>query len=143
VHWGENWGYRVPRAQQRFAHRLIDEAGVDVVHGHSSHHPKAIEVYRGRLILYGCGDLLDDYEGIGGYEEFRGELRLMYFPVIDVATGTLVRLRMTPTRVRRFRVSHASTEEARWLGDRLEREGAPFGTRVRLEADGTLALDRG
>lgn len=142
VHWGENWGYRVPRAQQRFAHRLIDEGGVDVVHGHSSHHPKGIEVYRDRLILYGCGDLLDDYEGIGGYQEFRGELCLMYFPVIDARTGALVRLRMTPTRMRRFRVTPASTEEARWLGDLLDREGAAFGTRVGLDADGTLALDR-
>ena len=46
---------------------LIEEAGVPVVHGHSSHHPKAIEVYEGRLILYGCGDFLNDYEGIAGY----------------------------------------------------------------------------
>ena len=50
-------------SQIRFAHRLID-AGVDVVHGHSSHHPRPIEVYRGKLILYGCGDTIDDYEGI-------------------------------------------------------------------------------
>jgi poly-gamma-glutamate capsule biosynthesis protein CapA/YwtB (metallophosphatase superfamily) len=31
----------------------------------------AIEGYRDRLILYGCGDFLNDYEGIKGYEEFR------------------------------------------------------------------------
>ena len=63
VHWGSNWGYHVPRAQVRFAHRLID-SGVDVVHGHSSHHPRPVEVYRDRLVLYGCGDLINDYEGI-------------------------------------------------------------------------------
>lgn len=57
IHWGGNWGYAVPPAQRSFAHALID-AGVDVVHGHSSHHPKGIEVYRDRLILYGCGDFL-------------------------------------------------------------------------------------
>ena len=44
IHWGGNWGYSIGRAERRFAHRLIDAAGVDVVHGHSSHHPKA---YRG------------------------------------------------------------------------------------------------
>ena len=33
-----------------------------------------------RLVLYGCGDFLNDYEGIGGNEGFRGELGLMYFP---------------------------------------------------------------
>ena len=71
VHWGSNWGYDVPEEQRRFAHALIDKAGVSVVHGHSSHHPKAIEVYRDRLILYGCGDFLNDYEGIKGYEELK------------------------------------------------------------------------
>ncbi|MEO6825184.1 MAG: CapA family protein [Nitrosospira sp.] len=40
IHWGGNWGYEVPRDQREFAHLLIDEAGADVVHGHSSHHVK-------------------------------------------------------------------------------------------------------
>jgi hypothetical protein len=39
-------------------------AGADVVHGHSSHHAKGAELYRGRLIMYGAGDLVSDYEGI-------------------------------------------------------------------------------
>jgi poly-gamma-glutamate capsule biosynthesis protein CapA/YwtB (metallophosphatase superfamily) len=56
VHWGGNWGFVIPPAHQRFAHALIDRAGIDVIHGHSSHHPRAVEVYRDRLILYGCGD---------------------------------------------------------------------------------------
>jgi poly-gamma-glutamate synthesis protein (capsule biosynthesis protein) len=59
IHWGENWGYAVTASERDFAHRLID-AGVDVVHGHSSHHVKGIEVYRDRPILYGCGDLITD-----------------------------------------------------------------------------------
>lgn len=53
-----------------FTRALIDDAGVDLVFGHSSHHPKALEVYNGRLILYGCGDLINDYEGIGRYDEY-------------------------------------------------------------------------
>ena len=36
---------------------------MDVIHGHSSHHVKAIEVYNGKLVLYGCGDFRNDYEG--------------------------------------------------------------------------------
>jgi hypothetical protein len=27
LHWGRNWGYEIPAAQRRFAHRLIDAAG--------------------------------------------------------------------------------------------------------------------
>jgi len=71
IHWGGNWGYEILSAQREFAHRLIDQALVDVVHGHSSHHPKGIEVYKGKPILFGCGDFLNDYEGISGYEDFR------------------------------------------------------------------------
>jgi poly-gamma-glutamate capsule biosynthesis protein CapA/YwtB (metallophosphatase superfamily) len=70
---------------------LINEAGVDIVHGHSSHHPKGIEVYKNRPILYGCGDFLNDYEGISGYQEYRDDLTLMYFPRMDAASGKLVR----------------------------------------------------
>ncbi len=69
-HWGSNWGYDVGADQVRFAHRLID-GGVDLVHGHSSHHPRPVEVFRGKLVLYGCGGCIDDYEGITGHEEYR------------------------------------------------------------------------
>ncbi len=68
IHWGGNWGYQISCGQQEFAHQLIDDADVDIVHGHSSHHVKGIEVYKGKLILYGCGDFLNDYEGISGHE---------------------------------------------------------------------------
>src|SRR5690606_34281662 len=83
IHWGGNWGYEIPEAQRRFAHNLVDRAGVDVVHGHSSHHPKGIEVHRDRPIIYGCGDFIHDYEGIRGYETFRNDLVLMYFPTLE------------------------------------------------------------
>jgi poly-gamma-glutamate capsule biosynthesis protein CapA/YwtB (metallophosphatase superfamily) len=86
VHWGRNWDYAIPREQREFARRLISDAGVDVVHGHSSHHVKAIEVHSGKLILYGCGDFINDYEGIAGYEYFRGYLGLMYFASVDTST---------------------------------------------------------
>jgi hypothetical protein len=33
----------------RFAHRLLD-GDVDVVHGHSSHHPRPMEVYNHKLV---------------------------------------------------------------------------------------------
>ncbi|GAB4480955.1 MAG: CapA family protein [Burkholderiaceae bacterium] len=139
IHWGGNWGFAIAAAQREFAHRLIDEAGVDLVHGHSSHHVKAIEVHRGRLILYGCGDFVNDYEGIRGHERWRGDLTLMYFATLD-AGGALVALAMVPTRMRRLRVQRASDEETQWLADTLNREGRPLGTRVERQPDGALAL---
>jgi poly-gamma-glutamate capsule biosynthesis protein CapA/YwtB (metallophosphatase superfamily) len=140
IHWGPNWGYDISAEEARFSHGLIDEAGIDVVHGHSSHHVKAIEVYRGKLILYGCGDLLNDYEGIGGHEAFRGDLGLMYFARVDPATGKLLSLDMTPTQVRHFRVNHASRGDAAWISDILNREGRNYGTGVTVVDGNRLHL---
>lgn len=123
IHWGGNWGYAIPREQQTFARTLIDTAGVDIIHGHSSHHPKGIEVHNGRPILYGCGDFLNDYEGIGGYGMFGDDLALMYFVGMNPSTGRLVGLHMSPMRIRHFRVNHASRQDAMWLRDMLNREG--------------------
>jgi poly-gamma-glutamate synthesis protein (capsule biosynthesis protein) len=139
IHWGGNWGYRVPEPQRTFARRLIDDAAVDVVHGHSSHHPKGIEVYRGRPVLYGCGDFLNDYEGIDGHESFRSDLTLMYFPSFG-RTGELAAFALTPMRVRRFRLERVAAEDAQWLASMLTREGRAFGTRADVEADGVLTL---
>ena len=140
VHWGSNWGYAIPREQTVFAHRLIDEAGVDIIHGHSSHHVRAIDVYKDRLILYGSGDFLNDYEGISGYEEFRADLSLMYFATVDPSTGKLLGLQMTPTQIRRFKVIRASNVDTLSLKDTLNREGAAFGTRVKVSEDNRLTL---
>ncbi len=138
IHWGGNWGYEIPPAQVRFAHGLIDEAGMHVVHGHSSHHFKGIEVYGNRPIIYGCGDFLNDYEGIGGYEQYRGDLALMYFPAMDPSTGTLVSLEIVPTRTRRFRANRASSGDARWMREVLNRESRGFGVRFDLDRDNRL-----
>ncbi len=139
IHWGGNWGYRVPRDHVDFAHGLIDLADVDVVHGHSSHHAKAIEVHGGRLILYGCGDFVTDYEGIGGHERFRGDLSVMYFVDLD-PSGRLAGLLVKPMRMRRFQVRYADADDVTWLADVLDREGSKFGTRVERCESGDLGL---
>ncbi|MBI1989193.1 MAG: CapA family protein [Betaproteobacteria bacterium] len=140
IHWGPNWGFAIPREQRDFAHRLIDAAGVDIVHGHSSHHPMAIEIHRGKPILYGCGDLLNDYEGISGYEAYRGDLALMYFPTLDAATGSLARFAMTATQTRHFRVNLAPEDGVHWIEETLNREGRKFGTRMERRPDNTFVL---
>lgn len=140
IHWGPNWGYEIEGWQIGLAHRLIDEAGFDLVHGHSSHHVLGMEVWHGGLILYGCGDFVNDYEGIPGYEEFRPDLSLMYFPRWDPFTGALSGLRMTPMRMRRFQPRKASRDDGGWLANLLTREGYPFGTSVEQLRDGTLSL---
>ncbi|MGW9212995.1 CapA family protein [Embleya sp. NPDC055664] len=139
MHWGSNWGYDVPASRIRYARRLID-GGVDVVHGHSSHHPRAIDVYRNKLILYGCGDCVDDYEGIRGYEFYRDDLRLLYFATVARDTGELSGLRMAPLRAVKMRLGRASRVDVEWLADTLTRAGRPFGTAVTPEPDNRLTL---
>jgi poly-gamma-glutamate synthesis protein (capsule biosynthesis protein) len=139
VHWGSNWGYGIESSQVDFAHRLID-AGVDVVHGHSSHHPRPIEVYRGKLILYGCGDTIDDYEGIRTFEAFRHELRLLYFASIERDSGKLTILRMMPMRMRRMRLEHVTRDEAEWLRCTIEHISRQFGIGVQDTVDGMLTV---
>jgi poly-gamma-glutamate synthesis protein (capsule biosynthesis protein) len=139
VHWGGNWGWEIPPEQKQLARALIDEAGVDLVHGHSSHHPRGIEVHNGRPILHGCGDFLNDYEGIGGHEAYRGDLTLMYFPRFDAA-GRLDRFTLIPMRIRRLSLEHADTEEAEWLRQRLDEEGRKLNTRLVRHPDNVLEL---
>lgn len=140
VHWGSNWGYLVPRDQRRFAHALVD-GGADIVHGHSSHHPRPVELYRNRLILHGCGDFIDDYEGIPGYEEYRDDLRIAYFVTVAADTGALTDLRMSPLRARRMRLEHAPPEDRAWLRSTLDR--ISYGAHLTLDADGALTLTKG
>ncbi|HYB35097.1 MAG TPA: CapA family protein [Mycobacterium sp.] len=139
VHWGSNWGFPMTPGEIAFAHRLID-AGVDIVHGHSSHHPRAIEIYHGKPILYGCGHVVDDYEGIGGHESFRGDLRLLYLTCTDPASGELVWLRMIPLRVRRMRLERASRTDAEWLRTTIEHTSRRFRIRVVARSDGLLEV---
>jgi poly-gamma-glutamate synthesis protein (capsule biosynthesis protein) len=140
IHWGGNWGYEIAPDEIRFARTLIDSAAVDLVYGHSSHHPKAIEVYRNKLILYGCGDFINDYEGIRGHEEFRSDLGLMYLPTLEAGTGRLLRLDLIATQILRLQVRHAPADDARWLCATLTREGRRFGTYGNLLPDGRIEL---
>lgn len=138
IHWGTNWGHEVPEPFVEFAHALVD-GGIDIVHGHSSHHVRPIEVYRNRLILYGCGDFIDDYEGIEGYEAFRPDLAVMVFPTVD-ATGRLVDLRLVPLQMRRFQLARVRGDDVVWLADTLTRTSGRFGCRAVVGCDDAITL---
>jgi poly-gamma-glutamate synthesis protein (capsule biosynthesis protein) len=140
LHWGENWGYDIPLSHQKLARELIDKSGVDIIHGHSSHHPMGIDVYHNKLIIYGAGDFINDYEGISGQEPYRGELSLMYFPEVNRENGELISLKMFPMETKNFRLQNASKADAIWMKDILNREGRQLGTSVKLNEDYSLDL---
>ncbi|EPC01368.1 hypothetical protein L861_12405 [Litchfieldella anticariensis FP35 = DSM 16096] len=137
VHWGGNWGYEIPADHRYLAQRLID-AGADIIHGHSSHHPKGMELYHGKPILYGCGDLINDYEGISGHETFHADLALMFFCRWQLDRNEPAALWMTPLRRRRFTLEYASEDEARWLQETLNQVNGPESPTLTMDGDHRL-----
>jgi poly-gamma-glutamate synthesis protein (capsule biosynthesis protein) len=141
LHWGGNWGYAVSDEEIAFARALVDVAGVDILHGHSSHHPRPLELHHGKPILYGCGDFINDYEGIRGYEQFRGDLVLGYVATLDPSRDNrLAALDLVPFRIRRFRLERAVREDADWLRNVLARESSRLGTGFTATRDGEFRL---
>jgi len=89
-----------------------------------------------------CGDFLNDYEGIKGYEEYRSDLVLMYFADIDSVSGDLTAAELVPLQIKRFQLVAASDEDVAWIRQTLDRESRPLGTRVTQASSGRLALSR-
>lgn len=139
IHWGSNWGYDIPDLHRHLGQRLI-EAGADIVFGHSSHHPKAVEVYRDKLILYGCGDFLNDYEGIDPRGGYRSDLAVAYLPEINTTSGALTRLQMLVFRISNFQLRTADEADREWLTTKLGRECGRFGLAINTGAQGTLEI---
>lgn len=131
IHWGSNWGYEITDSFRSFAHGLIDIAKVDVIFGHSSHHPRPIEIYHDKPILYGCGDFINDYEGISGYEEYRGDLSLMYFLDFDSITLQFIKMILVPMQIKKLSLHHASIEDSKWLLQSLN-QPSMFGAQFKL-----------
>ena len=102
IHWGPNWAYRYHGDNQKFrrefAHHCIDQCGVDVIYGHSSHHIRGFEEYNRKLIIYGAGDLINDYEGFAnpGDEKYC-EYGALILADISTETKTLHQLTLIPT----------------------------------------------
>lgn len=143
IHWGGNWGFAIPDAHREFAHALIDLGAADAIHGHSSHHPLPIEVYRGKPILYGCGDLINDYEGIGMTHNLRSDLGCLYVLDLD-ATGALRALEIVALQLRRFCLQRADKAALAWLQAAWDQHGPRYGTRLQAQGEGrfTLRWDR-
>jgi poly-gamma-glutamate synthesis protein (capsule biosynthesis protein) len=93
--------------------------------------------------MYGCGDTIDDYEGISTYEAFRHELRLLYFASVDRESGSLAVLRMVPMRMRRMRLERAPDEDAEWLRATVTEMSRRFATRIDNSTDGMLRVGAG
>ncbi|MBB4687623.1 CapA family protein [Amycolatopsis jiangsuensis] len=64
MHWGLP-GDELAEYQVSYAHAIVD-AGADLVVGHGPHTVQAVEVHRGRPILYSLGNLVFDWPAMRG-----------------------------------------------------------------------------
>ena len=119
IHWGPNWALKHEsseeiQARRKFAHRLIDECGIDLIYGHSSHHIRGLERYKGKLIMYGAGDIINDYEGFENVGEEKYN-RLGGVFVVDLSSsGDLRQLQIVPMLMNQLRLERVSKTSKRW-----------------------------
>jgi len=76
---------------------------------------RGMEVYRNKLILYGAGDIINDYEGF----ENRGEERYITMGgvfVVDLATptGDFEQLRLVPMYMNQLRLERFTKDSLLW-----------------------------
>ena len=100
-------------------------------------------MFGGKLVRYGCGDCINDNEGITGHERYRGDLRLLHFASRQPGTGAPAALPMAPLQARRLRLHRAAQAGARWLGTVMERASSCSGSRAGLRTGGLLAPQSG
>jgi poly-gamma-glutamate synthesis protein (capsule biosynthesis protein) len=129
LHWGPNMTTEPPDAHAPFADWLLSE-GVDVIHGHSAHVFHGVEARDDGVVLYDCGDFVDDY----AVDPAKRNDRSFLFRLEVGADGNLRELRLLPTEIRECAVHEASGDAADWSRDRMRRKSERYGTR--FERDG-------
>ncbi|HEV2356861.1 MAG TPA: CapA family protein [bacterium] len=130
AHWGPNWGYAPPDEHVTAAH-LFADAGADVVLGHSPHVVRGVEIYRGRPILYSCGNYIDDY-AVDAIE--RNDESFVF--CLDYAAGALQRLLLAPTMIEDFQARLAQGPDAERIVTRMQTLCAGLGTEARPISEG-------
>lgn len=131
MHWGPNYSWHPADKIRSMAHFLTFDCGIDIVHGHSSHHIQGVECPApGKLIIYGCGDFVDDY---AVHAKYRNDLGAVYRVVVREerrsgnGTGptsklTPVRLEVFPTRIKLFQahlLSNPKDKDHKWVCERI------------------------
>lgn len=124
LHWGPNMRERPSAEHIKFAHELIDH-GVDIIHGHSAHIFQGIEIYKGKVILYDTGDLVDDYMVD---PVLRNDRAFIFFVTVEKSGPKKIEL--VPTLISQMQVNIAAGADRAWSLDCIKLLSAEFGTTV-------------
>jgi poly-gamma-glutamate capsule biosynthesis protein CapA/YwtB (metallophosphatase superfamily) len=124
IHWGPNMLQRPTQEFRTFAHQLID-AGVDIIHGHSSHIFQGIEVYKHKLIMYDTGDFVDDY----AVDPLLRNDQSLFFQVVITKNGP-IKVLLIPTIINNMQVNKAKGKNYKEIMERIKKLSFEFDTKI-------------
>lgn len=100
IHWGPNYAKGVDPTYKKFAYDVLT-AGIDIIHGHSSHHVKCVKHYKDdKIVMYGMGDFVNDY-AIDSY--YRNDLGMIV--TIELKVNKIDKIYITPTVIDKEQVN--------------------------------------
>lgn len=140
IHWGANWVFKIPSSHIQFAHALVDNGYVDIVHGHSSHHILGMEVYKEKPVLYGCGDFINDYEGIDAQQIFREDISMMFFITLNTTSRELINVTLVPLIKYQFSLKNPSIDDIKHMESDLNQMEKQFKSRVKRNQKDAFSL---
>ncbi len=124
AHWGANWGSNPPYSHMSLGKSIVD-AGADVVFGHSSHVFRGVELYRGRPIIYGVGDFVNNY-AVHPLE--RNDQSMIF--VLELRSRAVHEISLFPIVIRKLQARRAHGREALDIALRMQRLCHSLGTTV-------------
>lgn len=125
LHAGPNW-VREPSAElKELAHRAV-AAGFRIVFGHGAHVFQGVEMHRGCPIIYGTGNLVDDFYVDPGWRNDRQVLVELVLSARHVEA-----VRFHPVVIDNMQVRPAQRAEAEIIAGEMQERCLPLGTRVR------------
>lgn len=129
LHWGPNWADHPAQHFRALAHAAVD-LGFRLVFGHSAHNFMGVELYHGGTIVYGAGDLVDDY-AVDPY--YRNDRTLLI--EIDLDDGQVSSLRVHPAEIVEFQTRPARGAAFEFVAREFTRRCAALGTSVHRDGD--------
>lgn len=125
LHAGPNWAREPSADLQQLARRAV-AAGFRIVFCHGAHVFQGMEFHRGCPIIYGAGNLVDDYYVDPGWRNDRQVLIELV-----LSSQCVEAVRFHPVVIENMRVRPALRGEAGIIADEMQERCVSLGTRVR------------
>jgi poly-gamma-glutamate synthesis protein (capsule biosynthesis protein) len=121
-HVGPHFRERPSQAYVNFAHKIID-LGADIYWGHSNHMPQGIEIYKKKVILYDCGDFVDDY-AVDPY--YRNDLSFIF--LVNLKGESVSSIELVPIKISDMKACTAPPWDADFIIKRMIGQCKELGT---------------